>query len=184
MELKIAGTNLELAADTQSYIEKKIGKLSKHLPDIIDIKVEVSEENTKSPEQRIVVRVTVSSGVSEIAFHGEERGKDIKMAVDKVADVMIRQLESYKGKLYNKGRGNPRARGKYPDVGELPEPAGKLVKTKSFVIKAVTTDTAIREMERLGHTFYLFLDAETDEIRLVYRRKDGNYGLIKPEIPA
>lgn len=184
MELKIAGTNLELSADTQKYIEKKISKLDKHLPDIIDIRVEVSEEGTRSPQERIIVRVTVSSGVSETVFHGEERGKEIKMAVDKVADVMVRQLESFKGKLYDKGRGNPMARGKFPAVDEQSEPKGKLVKTKSFVIKAINTDTAIREMERLGHDFYLFLDADNDEIRLVYRRKDGNYGLIKAEVPA
>ncbi len=183
METKITGTNLELSADTQKYIERKIGKLNKHLPDIIDTRVEVSEEGTRSPQERIVVRVTVSSGVSETVFHGEERGKEVKMAVDKVADVMVRQLESYKGKLYDKGRGNPMVRGQFPTAEELPEPAGKLVKTKSFVIKAITTDTAIREMERLGHSFYIFLDADNDEIRLVYRRNDGNYGLIKPQIP-
>ena len=184
MELIITGTNLEISADTQAYIEKKLSKLSKHLPDIIEIKVEVSEEGTRSPQERIIIRATVSGGASDAVFHGEERGKEIKIAVDKVADVMIRQLESYKGKVYNKGRGNPMARGKFPDTEELPELDGKLVKTKSFVIKAVSADTAIREMERLGHSFYLFLDIETGEIQLVYRRNDGNYGLIKPEIPA
>ena len=181
MEVKIAGTNLELSEREQRYIEKKMDKLTKHLPDIIDINVEVSHENTKSPDKMIVVKVRVESGTSDNPFNGEERGNNVLTAVDKVADVMVRQLESYKGRLYDKGRGNPTARGKYPDISE-PAPVRKLVKTKRFHIEPLTTELAIEEMESLEHNFYLFLDSDTEEIRLLYRRKDGNYGLIQPEV--
>jgi putative sigma-54 modulation protein len=181
MELQIAGTNTEIMPTAQQYIERKLNKLNKHLPDIIDIKVEVSEENTKSPQQRFLVRVTVNSGVAGSVFHGEERAEDLFKAVDRVVNIMTRQLEKHKGKLYDRGRGNPLARGKYnhADQAELTK---KVVKTKRFVIEPMTPEEAIEQMEKLGHNFFLFLDGDTEGLRLLYRRNDGNYGLIEPEV--
>jgi putative sigma-54 modulation protein len=181
MELQIAGTNTEIMPAAQRYIEQKFRKLDKHLPDIIDIKVEVSEENTKSPQERYLVRVTVNSGVAGSVFHGEERAEDLFKAVDRTVAIMTRQLEKHKGKLYNRGRGNPLARGRY-NHDDRPQTEKKVVKTKRFVIEPMTGDEAIEQMERLGHNFFLYVDAENEEIRLLYRRDDGNYGLIEPEI--
>jgi putative sigma-54 modulation protein len=180
MELQIAGTNMEITPATQRYVERKLSKLNKHLPDIIDIKVEISEEKTKSPQQHYLVRAMVNSGVGGAVFHGEERAEDMFKAIDKVAVIMTRQLERRKGKLYDKGRGNPRARGKYnqPEVAEI---GRRVVKTKRFVIEPMSSEEAIEQMERLGHSFFLFLDADADEVRLLYRRNDGNYGIIEPE---
>ncbi len=180
MELQIAGTNTEITPAIERYVKRKLSKLNKHLPDIIEIKVEVSEENTKSPQQHYLVRATVNSGVGRSAFHGEERAEDLFKAIDKVAVIMTRQLERRKGKLYDKGRGNPLARGKYnqPEVAEI---GRRIVKTKRFVIEPMSSEEAIEQMERLGHSFFLFLDADADEVRLLYRRNDGNYGIIEPE---
>ncbi len=178
MELQIAGTNMELTPAVQSYIERKLGKLSRHLPGIIETKVEVSEEKTKSPQQQYLVRVTINSGVGGAVFHGEERGEDIFKAVDKVAAIMTRQLERHKGKLYDKGRGNSLARGEFSEAGE---PARKIVKKKRFTMESMSVDEAIEQMEHLGHSFFLFFDADAQEIKLLYRRNDGNYGLIETE---
>ena len=180
MELQIAGTNTETTPEAQRYIESKLRKLNKHLPDIIDIKVEVSEEQTKSKQQRYLVRVTVNSGVGRTAFHAEERAEDLFKATDKVASVLTRQLEKHKGKLYNRGRGNPLARGKFKQA-EAADTARKVVKTKRFVIEPMTLEEATAQMENLGHSFFLFFDADASEVRLLYRRNDGNYGLIEPE---
>jgi putative sigma-54 modulation protein len=181
MELQIAGTNTELSLEAKRYIERKLNKLGKHLPDIIDIKTEVSEENTKSPQQRYLVRVTINSGIGRAMVHGEERAEDLFKAVDKVASIMTRQLEKQKGKLYDRGRGNSQVRGKYtrPAVAVT---AKKVVKTKHFTIEPMSQEEAIAEMERLGHSFFLFLDPDANELRLLYRRNDGNYGIIEPEI--
>ncbi len=180
MELQIAGTNMEVTPAAQSYIERKLGKLDRHLPDIIDVKVEIVEEGTKSPQERYLVRMTVNSGVGRAVFHGEERGEDLLQAADKVISIMTRQLEKRKGKLYDKGRGSSLARGGYEPV-ETSETERQLVKTKRFIIEPMSLEEAIEQMEKLGHNFFLFFDSDAGEVRLLYRRKDGNYGLIEPE---
>jgi putative sigma-54 modulation protein len=180
MELQIAGTNIEVTPAAQGYIERKLNKLDKHLPDIIDVKVEISEEGTKSPQERYLVRMTVNSGVGGAVFHGEERGEDLLVAADKVIGVMTRQLEKHKGKLYDKGRGNSLARSGYEQVESLAT-VRKLVKTKRFIIEPMSLEEAIEQMENLGHSFFLFFDNEAEEVKLLYRRNDGNYGLIEPE---
>jgi len=179
MELHIAGTNMEITAETQRYVERKLGKLNRHKPDIIDVKVEISRESTKSPQAQYLVRVTVQSGSGGTLLHGEERAESVFAAVDKVVAILTRQLERRKGKLYAKGRGNSLARGKYVQ----PEPstsAKKVVKRKRFAIEPLTLADAIEQMESLGHNFFLFVDAGTGEIQLLYRRNEGNYGLIEP----
>ena len=96
MELQITGKNMELTPTVRRYIERKLGKLNRHLPNIIEAKVEIVEEKTKSPQQHFVVRVTVVGGGTR--FHSEERGEDLFTAIDKVAANMTRQLEHYRGK--------------------------------------------------------------------------------------
>jgi putative sigma-54 modulation protein len=182
MQLQIAGTNVELTPAVRRYVERKLGKLNKHLPIIIESRVEISEEKTKSPQQHYLIRMTVNSGAGGAVFHGEERGEDLFKAVDKVAAVMTRQLERYKGKLYKKGRGNSLVRGKFNGTAGRVETAQKIVKTKRFILEPILPDEAVEQMELLGHGFYLFLDADTSEIKLLYRRHDGDYGLIEPKI--
>jgi len=180
MELQITGKNMELTPAVRRYIERKLGKLNRHLPNIIESKVEVSKERTKSPQQNFVVRVTVSG--SGTRLHGEERGKDLFTAIDKVATIMTRQLEHYKGKLYEKGRDNSFARGEFSEEAEIVRPSKKVVKVKHFAIKPMSVSEAADQMELLGHDFFLFSNADTEELNLLYRRKDGNYGLIEPEL--
>lgn len=184
MELQITGTNMQIAPPVRSYVKRKLGKLSKHLTNIMETQVEISEEKTKSPQQHYLVRATVSSGGA--VFHGEERGEDLFAAIDKVAAIMIRQLEHHKGKLYEKGRGRSLARNEFStetaESDEPDEPERKVVKTKRFPIKPMTLEEAVEQMELLGHDFFLFFDSDFEKLKLIYRRKDGNYGLIEPEL--
>ena len=180
MELQITGINMEIIPSTRRYIERKLGKLNRHLPSIIESKVEISEEKTKSPQQRYLVRVTVDGNGA--VFHGEERGEDLFRAIDKIAANITRQMEHHKGKLYAKGRGSSSARSKEGEEITMEEPPGKVVKVKQFIIKPMVLTEAIDQMELLGHDFFLFFDADTEEMKLLYRRKDGNYGLIEPEL--
>jgi len=180
MELQITGKNMELSPAVRQHIERKLGKLNRHLPKIIEFKVEVAEEKTKSPQQHFVVQVTINS--SGTLLRGEERGQDLFTAIDKVVEVMNRQIEHYKGKLYEKGRGSSLARGGFSEEAEEKQPVSRVVKVKRFAIKPMSVAEAVDQMELLGHDFFLFLNADTEKVNLVYRRKDGSYGLIEPEL--
>jgi putative sigma-54 modulation protein len=127
--------------------------------------------------------VTLHSGVGRTVTHGEERAESVNAAVDKVAEIMTRQLERRKGRIYDKGRGRSMARGTLKETEPAREDR-KVVKTKHFVIPPMTLQEAINEMERLGHSFFLFVDAKTEVAQLLYRRNDGNYGLIEPEFQS
>ena len=179
MELQITGKNIDLSPAVRRYVERKLGKLSRHLPNITGVKVEIFEEKTKSPQQRFVVQVTVSS--SGTLLRGEEKGDDLSAVIDKVAAIMNRQIERYKGKQYDKGRGSSLARGEFS--GEVVvQPLRKVVKVKRFVVKPMSVAEAVDQMELLGHDFFLFFNADTEELNLLYQRKDSNYGLIEPEL--
>ena len=177
MELQITAKNIELTPTVRQLIESKLGKLGRHLPDILEYKVEIAREKTRSADQHFVVQLTIDSHGT--LLRGVERGEDLPTAINKVAAVINRQIERYKGKLYEKGRGSSLARGEFEE--EAP-PAGKVVKVKRFAVKPMSAAEAIDQMELLGHDFFLFFNAESEELNLLYRRHDGNYGLIEPEL--
>jgi putative sigma-54 modulation protein len=171
---------MQLAAEARRYIERKLGRLNRHLPNIIESKVEISEEKTKSPQQRFVVQMTIDS--QGTLLRAEERGEDLFTAVDRAAEIMNRQIEHYKGKLYDKGRGSSPVRSEPDDKLEAAPPSQMVIKTKRFAVKPMSAAEAIDQMELLGHDFFLFLNAENERLNLLYRRKDGDYGLIEPEL--
>ena len=179
MELQITGKNVELTPTVRQFIERKLGKLGRHLPNILEYKVEISQEKTKSPEQHFVVQATLNSNGATL--RGVERGEDLLTAIGKVAAVINRQIEHHKGKLYEKGRGNSLARGEFSEK-EAEQPSRKVVKVKRFAVKPMSVPEAVDQMELLGHDFFLFFNAESEELNLLYRRRDGNYGLIEPEL--
>jgi len=175
----IAKNNIEVSETSKAYIEKKIGKLSRYLPNISEGKVEISHEGAKLPEQRFTVQVTLDS--RGVIIRAQEKSKDIRTAVDKVVDVLSKRIERYKGKLYDKGRGVSFARQGTTIEEEEIEAPKRVVKNKRFFVKPMPVDEAIRQMELLGHDFFLFTEADTERLNLLYRREDGNYGLIEPE---
>ena len=180
MELQISGKNMEVPPAVRDHITRKLGKLNRHLPNIMECKVELTEEKTKSPEQHFVVQVTVNS--KGTLLRGEERGKDLIAAIDKAAAIMDRQIERYKGKRYAKGRGSSFARGEPSMEEEAAEPQPRVSKVKQFALKPMSVDEAIHQMELLGHSFFLFHNIDSKRLNLVYRRRDDNYGLIEPEL--
>ena len=183
MELQISSKNMELSPEVRHYIERKLGKLSHYLPNIVESKVEVFEEKTKAPQQRFIVQLTVNG--NGILLRSQERGANLFTAIDKVATVINRQIGRYKGKLHDKRigkKGNPPARSGLNEETETTKPSRRVVKVKRFTIKPMSVDEAIDQMELLGHAFFLFFNDDTEELNLLYRRKDDNYGLIEPEL--
>jgi putative sigma-54 modulation protein len=175
----IAKNNIEVSETLKAYVEKKIGKLSRYLPTISEGKVEISHEDAKLPGQRFTVQVTLDS--KGVLIRAQEKSKNIRTAIDKVVDVLSNRIERYKGKLYDKGRGISFARqGAVIEAEEIEAPQ-KVVKSKRFLVKPMPVDEAISQMELLGHDFFLFIDADTERLNLLYRRENGDYGLIEPE---
>jgi putative sigma-54 modulation protein len=180
MKLQVIGkNNVEVSETIRAYVEKKVGKLGRYLPTLDEGKVEISREGTKLPQQRFTVQVTLDS--RGVLIRAQEKSKDVRAAIDKVADVLSKRIERYKGKLYDKSRGVSFARQGAAIEEEEIEPPRRVVKTKHFLVKPMPVDEAIKQMELLGHDFFLFVDADTDRLNLLYRRGDGNYGLIEPE---
>jgi putative sigma-54 modulation protein len=175
----IAKNNVEVSETIEAYVEKKVGKLGRYLPTIDEGKVEISREGTKLPEQRFTVQVTLDS--RGVLIRAQEKSKDMRTAIDKVVDVLSKRIERYKGKLYDKSRGVSFTRQGAAIEAEEIEAPKRVVKTKRFLVKPMPVDEAISQMELLGHDFFLFIDADTERLNLLYRRDDGNYGLIEPE---
>jgi putative sigma-54 modulation protein len=180
MKLQVVGrNNVEVSETIRAYVEKKVGKLDRYLPTLDEGKVEISQEGTKLPQQRFTVQVTLDS--RGVLIRAQEKSKDMRAAIDKVADVLSKRIERYKGKLYDKGRGVSFARQGAAIEEEEIEAPKRVVKTKHFLVKPMPVDEATNQMELLGHDFFLFLDADTERLNVLYRRGDGNYGLIEPE---
>lgn len=188
MELQIFSKNVVLSPSVESYVRLKLQKLLRHMPTIADGKVEIVKEKAKSPDHRYNVQVTLTSG--GMLLRSEERARTVRLAVDGAVKTLDRQIERYKGRLYEKGRGlSPiRDHSTYKEMAEegaedeYGEGLPKIVKVKRFAIKPMSVDEAVEQMELLGHAFFLFVNSETSSVSLLYRRNDGNYGLIVPEL--
>ena len=192
MELEIRGKNLALTDVARDQISRKLSRLGRRLPEISTAVVELARERSRSQRAPVVAQVTLN--IDGTVLRGEERGSNAVAAVDAVIDVMDRRVERYKGKAYRSqvvkksGRNaSIRTEGApAPSEAEVKEDAvseagGRVVRTKRFAIKPMTLEEAAFQMDLLGHDFFLFRDGETEEYNLLYRRRDGDYGLIQPE---
>lgn len=181
MDLQLLGHNLEILPTVRAYVEKKLGKLNRHLPNIQSVKVELMEQKTKSTDQRYRVQVTMD--VNHTLLRAEEQAENLLVAIDQVVPALDHQIERYKGKVYKKSKARISARNatqEVPVTGEVEAP--RVVRIKRFPVNLMTVEDAIRQMELLGHDFFLFNNVETKELNLLYRREDGNYAVIEPEL--
>ncbi len=177
MQLIIQGKNIEVTDRLREYVEKKVGKLDRYLPTITEARMELSVEGTKSAKDRQVAQLTLRS--KGTLLRAEERTADMFASIDAIVDKMYRQIVRYKGKRYGRGRGP----GEVPPVEEFEEePPRRIVRTKRFQVAPMDEEEAIEQMELLGHDFFVFFNVNTDGINVIYRRKDGDYGLLEPEL--
>lgn len=177
MQLIIKAKNIEVTEWLREYIETKVGKLDRYLPSLSEARVELSTEKVKSAQDRQVAQVTLRSNGT--ILRAEERTDDIFASIDAVLDKIYRQIARYKGKRRDRGR---RVRGESLPIEELEEEAHRIVRVKQFSMVPMTQDEAIEQMELLGHDFFVFFNSEVEGINVLYRRKDGDYGLLQPEL--
>ncbi|MFA5399437.1 MAG: ribosome-associated translation inhibitor RaiA [Dehalococcoidia bacterium] len=178
MEIKIAARNMKLEDDVREYAEKKLGRLSKYLNNISSVKLELIEEKTKSRQPVFGAQVTMN--INGFLMRGEQRNDNPRAAIDAVNDVMERLIDKYK-KRYNVSKTHETIRTPVEEEVTTVEQPHHVYKRKSFIVKPMTVEQAVEQMEFLGHDFFLFVSDEDNSINVVYRRKDGKYGLIQPE---
>lgn len=183
MELTITGRNMEVTERLDDYVRDKASRLDRYMPSIVSARMDLSVENTKSAAHRQVAQMTIRSERGVI-LRAEERTGDMFSSIDAVMDKMYRQILRYKGK-----RQRARRAPAQPEELDLPieemesdEDEGQVVRTKRFALAPMMPEEAIEQMELLGHDFFVFFNADEEGINVLYRRKDGNYGLLMPEL--
>lgn len=191
MESEIRGKNLTISESSRSYIARKLERLSRRLDNIGEARVELTMENTRSQQDRIVAQVTLNCNGT--ILRGEERAPTINAAIDAVAEILEGRIRRLRGKLYKSEQ--PRRTGKATPIREPESPTiaqeeedpfetetQGVVRVKRFPMKPMPVEEAIDQMELLGHDFFLFYDIATNEYSVLYRRINGGYGLLEPEL--
>ncbi|MBI5648957.1 MAG: ribosome-associated translation inhibitor RaiA [Chloroflexi bacterium] len=179
MKLIVSGKNIQVSERLKEYAEKKIGKLDKYLPNLSEAHVEFALERTKNVAQSQVVQVTLRSNGT--LLRGEERSSDFNAAIDTVTEKLLRQIERYKGK-HDRTRGHAERDAMLSAAEAEESNTPRIVRVKKFHTPPMTDEEAIEQMELLGHTFFIFQNRERGVLNVLYRRNDGSYGLIEPEL--
>lgn len=185
MELSVNGHNMEITTKLQKYVEKKTGKLDRYMPDLTEVYVDLSTENARSAVQRQVAQITVRDQRGTI-LRAEERSNDIFAAIDAVIDKLYRQINRYRGKQQRRWRNGGQTEelilGEPLPLEETAETDNNqtIVRHKKFPLHPMSAEEAIEQMELLGHDFFVFFNAEEAAVNVLYRRHDGDYGLLQP----
>lgn len=170
MQLAVRGKNIEITNAIREYAEKKFGKLEKFIDQPLNAQV-----NMYTERGRHIVEVTAA--LNGLLLRGEEASGDMYASIDLVSEKLEKQLLKYKARFKKRGKENGISEVELPPV----DAEGSLVKTKKFTVKPLTIEEAIVQMNLLSHDFFVFANADTDKVNVLYRRKDGNYGLLEPE---
>lgn len=185
MRLQVRGRNLEVSPDIQQYAELKLGRVDRHLHDgATRVELELAEERNPSIAESQIAEATIWT--KGPVLRAREASNDMRAAIDLVVDKLERQARRYREKRQRKTLARQR-RGREqtgPEVdvglraGDGTEPV--IVKTKQFAVKPMSAEEAALQLEAIGHDFFVFRSDDSDEVNVLYRRRDGNYGLIEP----
>ena len=175
MRYTIIGKNIEVTEGLKEAVYEKIGKLERYFSKDTDVLVTLSVEKDR---QKIEVTIPVRGSV----IRSEQTSNDMYVSIDLVEEVIERQLRKYKNKIIDKHQEGGNLQPDFMDLDEdMDDDEIKIIRTKRFGIKPMFPEDACVQMELLGHAFFVFMNAETDEVNVVYKRKGNTYGLIEPE---
>ena len=184
-KIEIAARNMRLTDNTEDYVEKKAAKLERYLQDVEEIRIELTHlKSARNAQDRQVAQITLHG--KGFILRSEERADDLHAAFDTALDKMQRQIDRYKGKHYH-GRGNGRSVAEAVEEESPVDETGELLpligRRKKFIVLPMTEDEAVEQMRLLGHdNFFIFFNAEQNSIQVLYRRRNGTYGLIEPVV--
>ena len=175
MKFIIVGKNIDVTPSLRESVENKLGKLERYFTPDTEIHVTLSVQRE---HQKIEVTIPVKGNI----IRSEQESTDMYVSIDLVEEVIERQLRKYKNKLVAKHQEGNNFNKEFFETEEILDDGEiKIVRSKKFGIKPMFPEDACVQMELLGHNFFVFCNAETDEVCVVYRRKDGTFGLIEPE---
>lgn len=174
MKVTVIAKNMELTEALKEIVGKKISKLEKYFEKDVEAKATLSVQ-----KNRQIIEVTIP--FNGAILRGEESTSDMYMSLDLVEDKLERQIRKQKTRLSRKHGGSVKF-GELNDIDVKEEDLGKLVKVKKFGVKPMNSEEAILQMDLLGHNFFVFQDADSNKVNVVYKRKDGDYGLLEPEL--
>ena len=178
MRLSVKGKNLEVSDSMRRYAEEKLGKLNRQLHELTQVELELCHEKNPSIAQNCVAEATVwTKGPT---LRAREASTDMKASIDQLTEKLLRQIEHYRAKRTRRhARGNGIPPGGPMTIDE--ESGPQIVKTKQFTVKPMSAEEAALQLELVGHDFFVFRHDESDQINVIYRRRDGGYGLIEPQ---
>ena len=175
MKFIIIGKNIDVTPGLREAVESKLGKLGRYFTPNTEIHVTLS---VQKGHQKIEVTIPVKGGL----VRSEQESSDMYVSIDLVEEVIERQLRKYKNKLVAKQQDGGNFRREFLEKEDTIEPEEiRIIRTKEIEMKPMYPEDACIQMELLGHNFYMFHNAETDEVNVVYKRKGGTYGMIVPE---
>jgi putative sigma-54 modulation protein len=180
VRLQVKGKNVDLTDSLKDYALQKLGKLEKHLNDAARLELELHVEKNPSISQNQVAEATVWT--KGPVLRARESSTDMKASIDQLVEKLERQARRYRDK---RRRGPSRGNNDQGVEGipvVLSEETPVIVKTKQFAIKPMTPEEAVLQLELIGHDFFVFQNADTNDVNVLYRRRDGNYGLIEPRV--
>lgn len=173
MRFIITGRNIDITEGLKSAVEEKLGKLDRFFAPETEVNVTLSVEKER---QKIEVTIPVKGNI----IRSEQVSSDMYVSIDLVEEVIERQLKKYKNKIVDKQQ-NAAAFAQEFVEKDYDDDEVKIIRTKRFGIKPMDPEEACVQMELLGHNFFVFCNAETDQVNVVYKRKGSTYGLIEPE---
>lgn len=174
MKFIIIGRNIDITEGLKSAVQEKLGKLERYFTPETEIHVTLSVEKDR---QKIEVTIPVKGNI----IRSEQVSSDMYVSIDLVEEVIERQLRKYKTKIVNQQQAGGNFQKEFVEDEFLEDEEVNIIRTKKFGIKPMYPEDACVQMELLGHSFYVFRNAETDEVNVVYKRKGNTYGLIEPE---
>jgi len=178
MRIIFKGKHIEVTDAMRNYIEKRLRKIERHFDHILEVIVTLSVE-----KNRQIVEATLQA--SRALIRAEEETDDMYTSIDKVADKLERQIQKYKEKYFQKPHPGIERKGLVNEVVNVEDSESnkiaKIVKTKRFAVKPMSVEEAAMQMDLLGHNFFVFANDNSNKVNVLYKRKDGNFGLIEPE---
>ncbi|MBO4679195.1 MAG: ribosome-associated translation inhibitor RaiA [Lachnospiraceae bacterium] len=175
MKFTIVGKNINVTEGLRLAVEDKIGKLEKYFTPDTEVHVTLSVEKER---QKIEVTIPVKGNI----IRSEQVSNDMYVSIDLVEEIIERQLKKYKTRIIDKHQGGGSFKADFLENDYVDDEEIKIVRTKRFDIKPMYPEDACVQMELLDHSFFVFVNAETDQVNVVYKRKGGTYGLIEADL--